>query len=216
MLLNNELNLDIVNQLVEVSNSGIFWKNRDGKILGCNKIMLTQFGIENRDQIVGRSEYDFLSKEEIQKTKQIDRQVLEGQPFQEEYRVALDDDIKKVYLKSKLPLFDQNGQVIGIICTSVDVTADRELQRLEAESQRQKLELEYKVASVARKIAHDINSPLAVLKMVLSTADELSDVKRDMVDKAISRMIEITTGLFSTYKKPPPKSVSVEDDQTPA
>ena len=54
----------------------IFWKNKDGVCLGCNKNQYIDIGGTNKFAYVGKTDYDFLSKTQANHVVQIDREVI--------------------------------------------------------------------------------------------------------------------------------------------
>jgi len=48
-----------------------------------------------------------------------------------------------------------------------------------------------KAAEIFKRIAHDINSPLAVLNIIVAHSDELPQVKRDLLNRALVRISNI-------------------------
>ena len=41
----------------------IYWKDSQGRILGCNKIQAEALGYKNKNDLIGKTDYDFYDKE---------------------------------------------------------------------------------------------------------------------------------------------------------
>ena len=77
--------------------------------------------LTNRDEIIGKTDYDLLSKEEADKIFAIDQSVITIGVHKGEECVALANE-EKVFRSTKFQLKDDFGHVIGIFGTSIDVT----------------------------------------------------------------------------------------------
>jgi PAS domain S-box-containing protein len=218
---NCELTSENFYQLIDTSNCSIFWKDKEGAIRGCNKFMLNIFDVRERSQIIGKSEYDFLSSEDAERIRKIDQQVLNGVPYQGEECAGIYGETK-IYLVSKNQLTDRHGNAIGIIGTAIDITAEKELQRLKLDAERQEIRVqeiqkqEYeKLVKVVRQVAHDINSPLASLRVIMPACDALPEVPRKILHQVADRIMDIANNLFSTYKTVENKMTSNTEPRQP-
>jgi len=113
----------------------VFWKDRNSVFLGCNKSFARVAGLDNPEEIVGKTDYDLpWTKEESDFYRECDQRVMAtGIPEYNIYERQLQADGNIAWLETnKLPLKDENGQVIGILGTYEDITErkkkDRELR----------------------------------------------------------------------------------------
>jgi PAS domain S-box-containing protein len=197
----DSLNIRNFYQIIDMLNSSIFWKDKDGYLLGCNKYMLNIFGIKDRSEIIGKSEYDYLTKEEAERIRKIDELVLRGIPYHgNEY--AEINGVQRVYLVSKSQLFDDEGNVIGVIGTAFDITAEKKAESLQQEINRQQIALQEqeKFSALARNVAHDIKSPLTAMRTMIGSCSELEEEKRIMLYRASESMLDIANNLIANYQ----------------
>lgn len=121
--------VEIIEQLPE----HIYWKNKDGVLLGSNEMNARNAGLACAADMVGKTDYELFSKEEADRLRANDQEVMFAglEKIVEEPRV-LPDGRTAIYLSHKVPLRDRKGQVIGILGISVDVTVARkkEIERL--------------------------------------------------------------------------------------
>jgi two-component system sensor histidine kinase/response regulator len=122
--------------------SGVFWKDGNSIYLGSNRAWLAWAGLNSPEEIIGKSDYELpWSKEEADSFREDDKRIIEsGIP---EY------DITEPYLRAnsiqawaktnKVPLRDKEGSVIGVLCTSEDIT-----ERKRAEEQRRESEEKFR------------------------------------------------------------------------
>ena len=103
----------------------VFWKDRNSVFLGCNNAFAEAAGVDSPDAIVGMSDYQLPWREtEADFYVAVDRRVMESN--QAEYHIIesqLQADGKQAWLETcKVPLRDEQGKVIGILGTFMDIT----------------------------------------------------------------------------------------------
>ncbi|MGK7919174.1 MAG: PAS domain S-box protein, partial [Trichodesmium sp.] len=109
----------------------IFWKNRDLVYQGCNYSFANRAGFKSPEKIIGKTDYDLPGNQEyFEHYRRIDRQVMESDtPRYQIIEPQLTVDAQQRWLQtSKVPLHNQDGQVIGILGSYEDIT-----ERIEAE-----------------------------------------------------------------------------------
>ncbi|MEN9578864.1 MAG: hypothetical protein RJA70_1873 [Pseudomonadota bacterium] len=103
----------------------IFWKDRQSVYLGCNQNFAEAAGVSDPSDIVGKTDFDLAWKrEEAEFFRQVDQRVMTS--GKAEYHIIepqLQADGKHAWLETnKVPLFDGEGQVVGILGTFEDIT----------------------------------------------------------------------------------------------
>ncbi|MCD6395584.1 MAG: PAS domain S-box protein [Planctomycetes bacterium] len=102
----------------------VFWKGVDLNFLGCNQLFADDGGVENPEEIVGKSDFDMAWKAQAEAYRRDDRQVMESGESKlnyEESQTTLEG--KNIWLStSKIPLRDDNGDIIGVLGTYEDIT----------------------------------------------------------------------------------------------
>ena len=190
----------------------VFWKDRNSVFLGCNKAVARAAGLDAPDQIVGKTDYDLgWKKEESDFYVAMDRRVMESD--QAEYHIIepqLQADGKQAWLDTcKVPLHDEQGNVIGILGTYTDITermrAEKEKAKLEADlHQAQKME---SIGRLAGGVAHDFNNMLTVIlgrvELAIGQMDSAHPVHDDLeeVRKAATRSANLTRQLLAFARR---------------
>jgi signal transduction histidine kinase len=90
--------------------------------------------------------------------------------------------------------------IIGGIFTRIRGIAEDEKRKeliVNEAVQRSKLIDQEKFSALARKVAHDINSPLSALKVMLGLCDELPKEKRDVLHRATESILDIANNLIA-------------------
>ena len=116
----------------------IFWKDRNSIYLGCNKNFANDAGLSNPDDILGADDYEMPWKTaEADYYKLIDSKVMNsGKPTYHiiEPQTHLDGTI--AWLETnKVPLYDEQGKVAGILGTYEDITERKKAEEALKESE---------------------------------------------------------------------------------
>lgn len=83
----------------------------------------------------------------------------------------------------------------------------------ENERQQIALEKQKKILDITRQVAHDINSPLAALDVIVRLCDELPENKRMALEKASGSILDLAHQLLTSYRQQE-DSPSSEMDRT--
>ncbi|MEB3340419.1 PAS domain S-box protein [Okeania sp.] len=103
----------------------IFWKNKDLVYQGCNYSFANKAGFKSPAEIVGKNDYDLPGNQEyFEHYRRIDREVIESNtPRYQIIEPQLTTQGQQRWLQtSKVPIHNQNGEVIGILGSYEDIT----------------------------------------------------------------------------------------------
>ncbi len=147
----------------------VFWKDKDSRYLGCNALFAQDAGLDSPEEMVGRFDTQMAWAQQAGLYRQDDIRVMQTQQPKLAYEEPLTarDGSLRTLETSKVPLYNQAGEVIGVLGVYTDIT-ERKLQE-EALHRSQKMEA---VGQLAGGIAHDFNNQLNV---VLGYLDFLKD-----------------------------------------
>ena len=104
---------------------GVFWKGLDLNYTGANRTFVDFLGFEEAEDVVGKDDFTIISDQDLaEECREIDRRVIsKGELLLNyEYVQQKADGEVITLLKSKVPLTNVQGDVIGVLGAFVDVT----------------------------------------------------------------------------------------------
>ena len=130
----------------------VYAKDRQGRMLVGNNGATELIG-RPAAFYLGKTDLEFLEdKAQAARIMETDRRIMEsGQPEQVEEEIRLPDGTPATWLSTKAPLLDDMGRVVGVVASSVDVTARK---KAEAEVRELNRTLEQRIAeAIAERVA---------------------------------------------------------------
>ncbi|MDA0525598.1 PAS domain-containing sensor histidine kinase [Methanococcoides alaskense] len=107
----------------------VWLKDRDGVYLNCNSKFERFFGAKE-EEIIGKTDYDFVNKDLADFFRQKDKAVIDADKavINEEEVVYADDGHREVLETIKSPMYDSNGNLIGVLGIGRDITSRKEIE----------------------------------------------------------------------------------------
>lgn len=165
----------------------VCWKNRSGVYLGCNQNYARFVGQARVENLLGRTEGTLEQMPWAVRLRAIEHDVMRRD--QAVYHLVasyVGREGQELWLDhSVVPLHNQEGQVVGVLCAFDDITlrkkAETEQVHLEKELERsQRLE---SIGTLSSGIAHEINTPLQYISDNIAF---LADAMKDFMELAHS------------------------------
>ncbi|MCM2284838.1 MAG: PAS domain S-box protein [Desulfobacula sp.] len=188
----------------------VWLKDSDGVYLSCNAKFERLFGA-GEAQIKGKTDYDFLDRSLADFFREKDRLAIEiGEPSMNEEEITYADDGHTEILETiKNPMYDEKGNLIGVLGVGRDITArkkaEKEKIRLKTELQQaQKMEA---VGRLAGGVAHDFNNMLSIIlgntDIILEDLNASDPVINNLreIHKAAERSADLTRQLLAFARK---------------
>ncbi|MUG92641.1 PAS domain S-box protein [Scytonema sp. UIC 10036] len=109
----------------------VFWKDTTSVYLGCNRNFAQMIGLDNPDDIIGKTDFDLVcNREEARYYRECDARVMDADT--PEYHVVslhVRKDGQDAWLETtRVPLHDGEGQVMGILGTFEDISSRKQAE----------------------------------------------------------------------------------------
>lgn len=185
-------NAKLLQKIIDLIPQPIFWKDADLIYLGCNQHFATLAGYDSPADIVGKSDFELSRSEEAEAFRAADRSVMtSGQAILECEEVHHQRNGKRATLMtSKVPLTDDDGELLGVLGTYADVSA---LKLIEEELRTHRNEL----ARMHSELVEEIDRAVVVQQQMLpAEAPACGFLQIDVFRQPFERI----TGDFYTFR----------------
>ena len=106
----------------------IYWKGSDGKIQGCNQLQANALGFQNKDDLIGKTDYDLYDVEKANKIVENDQYTLREQTITKREEHAVNHKGQEfTVLSIKRPMVLEDGS-LGLVGASIDISELKKTQ----------------------------------------------------------------------------------------
>jgi PAS domain S-box-containing protein len=216
---------NILENIIENAPIIIFWKDRNGIYRGSNKLFLELMNLEDEKELLGKKDSDFniIENEDFMSD---DEYVMTNKKPKLNYTETIstkNDDIR-ILNTSKVPLLDENDNVIGVLGVIQDITNQINNQNKLKENELLLIQ-QSKLASMGEmiaNIAHQWRQPLSIIstsatgikiQKELGMLDDDSEIKAlDCINENAQYLSNTIEDFRDFFKKSKIKSLINLDD----
>lgn len=121
---------DLLQSVIQTAPIRVFWKDRDFRFIGCNTRFAEDAGYASPEELVGKTDYDMIWTELAEQIRTDDIAVMDsGIPKIDRECFCKTAGGKSLWLSvSKVPLRDNDGQIIGVLGVYSDITAKKQAE----------------------------------------------------------------------------------------
>ena len=124
---------NLLRTLIDSLPNLIYIRDKDGRFIIINKEYARNFGLKHPDEAIGRKLTDLISsdrEESANESFEEDQEILEsGRPLIDKERVNESMRGKTIQLSTKLPWRDEEGNILGIVGSALDITYLKETEK---------------------------------------------------------------------------------------
>ena len=132
---------NVLDTLMKHFPDSIYFKDLVSRYLKVNEFTLKKFGLKSEDEIIGKSDFDFYSKEYASRAKGREESIIDSGTAQvgiEEKETWPDGTVTWVST-TRMPLKSSSGEIIGTVGISRNITKQKEIElRLKEDEERYK------------------------------------------------------------------------------
>ena len=181
----------------------IFWKNRDLEYMGCNLAFAKAAGVEDPEDIIGKTDYDLAwTKEEADYFREVDKRVMDSDTseFYIVEPVTQSDGKQSWADTNKLPIHDTEGKVIGVLGMYEDIT-----EKMETEDKIEESEAKFQLITE--------QSLMAITIIQDNVIKYVNQAGADIIGIAAKEMKSWSAGTFINYVHPEDRALVMEQAQ---
>jgi diguanylate cyclase (GGDEF)-like protein/PAS domain S-box-containing protein len=162
----------LMNTLLETTTDQVYFKDRASRFIKISAAQAKKFGLESTEQAIGRTDFDFFSEEHARPAYEDElRIILTGEPLVDiEEKETWEDGREAWVSTTKMPLRDDQGNIIGTYGISRDITKRK---RAEAAVQEDQERMEAVIAT-QRDVAMSELDLETILQLVVARTQELT------------------------------------------
>ncbi len=180
-------------QIIDRSPEYIFWKDSNGLYLGCNENFVRLLGFQSSDQLIGRHDRDLpWGETTAYHYVEEDAYIMETGQSVLQKKVPLmpvnGGDEKWLYV-SKVPLFDKNRKINGILGVFIDVTLQEKHEAMLVEQRNLAQAANIAKSEFLANMSHDMRTPLTG---ILGLAQLASGIIKDEQLAEYLELIELS------------------------
>jgi signal transduction histidine kinase/DNA-binding NarL/FixJ family response regulator/HPt (histidine-containing phosphotransfer) domain-containing protein len=172
--------MTIQDAIIYQTTGNLYWKDKEGRYLGCNETFAKIARVKSPTDIVGKTDRDLffpmLGEEGITALHTIDEEVIQGREKSVEEKGVDETGNIAFYMTRKVPLRDEQGQIIGLIGNSLDITRLKETEQKLIEAKERAEAASKAKTEFLENMRHDIRTPLSG---IVGFAEILRDEAKD-------------------------------------
>ena len=207
----------MLSQVIRKAPSMIYWKDQGSSHLGCNEIFAKNAGLNDPVEVVGLTDFDLSWPSVAASYQADDAEVIKTgrEKLKIEDEMPLPSGKKIIVLTNKMPLRDEEENIIGVVGTATDITELKEAQKelksalkraQKANAEREKVLLRYR--QFVEDQEHDIRTPLGnvaagtdyLLSEITAVSDELMSLLKGINTSAGEILHYQESLLYSLYE----------------
>lgn len=120
-----------LSEICDAMPTNVFWTDKQGKYLGCNRKtvgLANIIEVKHPQDIINKTIYDILPYDYADPIFKNDQNIIRfGKEQTIEEKAFSGKESPVIFLSTKMPLYDGNGEVTGLIGASVDITKHQKI-----------------------------------------------------------------------------------------
>jgi PAS domain S-box-containing protein len=165
-----------------------WWKDANGVYLGCNDSFITTLGLHSHADVIGKTDYELPWAETAEVLVKNDQEVMRlGVACRNEEQLATKAGEVLTFMVAKAPLRDENGNIIGTVGNSIDITEQKRIEKSLLKAKQHAEQANQAKSHFLATVSHELRTPL---NGILGMADILSREKLALHQKEFIKDIQ--------------------------
>jgi len=189
----------LMNALINNIPIHIYIKDCESRFIMVDKGSAQSFGLNDPEQVVGKTDFDFFSHEHAQQAYEDEQLIIRtGVPINKEEKETWTDRPDTWVSTSKLPLYDKDEKIIGTFGISMDITELKQKEEKIITTNKELEKLNSEKDKLFSIIAHDLRSPLhGLLGITEIMATDIHGISSEEITNYSRSIHELAVNLYS-------------------
>jgi PAS domain S-box-containing protein len=180
----------------------VYVKDKNGVYLAANKFFLQIAGLKSLSELLGKTDRDLPWKERNVEYQKNDEYVMEtGESIDCEEVVKTSDGETRIFITEKKPLKDRNGNIIGVIGNSLDITENKKIYTLQKNQEVTEKTIKF-MEMLVSNIAHELRTPQAIIKLnidLLEHSYSLKNLSENEKEKILLKTLAVIKNVIQAH-----------------
>ncbi|WP_236262892.1 PAS domain-containing sensor histidine kinase [Aggregatimonas sangjinii] len=178
----------------------VFIKDLDSKKVLVNKAECDYLGVDGPESLLGKDDFDLYPKEHAQISRNEDLAVMDSRTpmIGQETTSVKEDGTSTTFLTSKIPLFDIDNAVTGLVGISMDITELKQKEEDLKNLMKVTTEQNNKLINFAHIVSHNLRSHSANFSMLLGFLESEKDAEERK--SILSMLVTASDNLLETLE----------------
>jgi PAS domain S-box-containing protein len=199
---------DLLRALLDYSPDPIYFKDAQSRFLKASKVQAGLFGLKSADELLGRTDFDFFTDEHARAAFEDEQKIIRtGVPLLGKVEKEVYKDGRESWvLTSKIPLRNQDGQIIGTFGISKNITAIKETESKLEQVHKQLLATSRQagMTEIATNVLHNVGNVLNSVNVSASlVVDSVKKSKASSLAKVVALLREHEQDLGTFFTSDP-------------
>jgi PAS domain S-box-containing protein len=197
----------LLRTLVDLIPALVYIKDRESRFLITNVVSANYVGASSPLELLGKTDADFYPQEMADTFRKDELGVLEGIPIlNKEEGWVTPNGTRKVVLTTKVPFRDVNGNIIGLVGASIDISDRKKTEEALVKAKEDAEQSDRLKSAFLANMSHEIRTPMngimgfaELLKNRFLTGEEQLEYL-NIIEKSGARMLNILNDLIDISK----------------
>jgi PAS domain S-box-containing protein len=193
----------LLRTLVDLIPAHVYVKDRESRFLVTNVACANYVGASSPIELIGKTDADFYPQEMADTYRKDELGVLEGIPIlNKEEGWGSSNGTRKIVLTTKVPFHDVNGNIIGLVGASIDISDRKKTEEALIKAKEEAEQSDRLKSAFLANMSHEIRTPMngimgfaELLKNRFLTGEEQLEYI-SIIEKSGARMLNILNDLI--------------------
>lgn len=211
-MIKKEPMFEYLESIAEFIPASFYWIDLNGRFINLNNRTVEAVGAKKKEDVIGKTVYELYQDQDVaDKLQQDINEVIktERPSLVEDKIIDVTTSKFRYFSATRGPLHNKKGELIGVIGTSIEITAEKEAEQLKIENEIHKINNERqnaamqeqeKFRTIVKQVMHDITSPVSSINNIIGKLNSnVPEGDRVTLRNAATRISGISQKLLSQY-----------------